>query len=150
MDKFVLDEELARDWLAGIVDSPDPTGFCLPADFRGSDGDNVAELVELAQAVGAIRCPQPGVLVAWEWQPDPSDRDGYRYLLEFRHPYPVVLTLADALTHMWALDSRPAGGEAVTGIANALGVLAQAAEAGNELLGQLGRYVAGLPAGQAA
>ena len=151
MDGFTLDVDLARDWLAGVVGSPDPTGFCLPDAFLASwDHERVGELVELAQAVGAIRCPASGVLVAWEWQPQTDGPDGYRFMLEFRHPYPVVLTVADGWTDMWLLDSRPTADEPVKGIANALAVLEQAVQAGNDMLGQLSRYVAGLPAGQAA
>jgi len=151
MDTFQLDEALAADWLAGIIGQDDPEAFSLPADFRASSQpESVGELVELAQAVGVIRCPEPGVLVAFEWEQDPpSGCDGYRFLLQFRHPYPVVLTVADAVSDLWLADSFE-DDEPKLGLPNALGVLAQAVEAGNDMLSQLGRYVASLPAGHAA
>ena len=147
MDAFQLDEALAADWLAGIVGQDDPDAFSLDAGYRASsDPARTGELVELAQAVGAIRCPEPGVLVAFEWHPDPaSGCDGYRFVLEFRHPYPVILTVADPVCDLWLADSFE-NDEPKRGLPNAMGLLAQAVQAGNDMLANLSRYVAALAA----
>ena len=140
--RFTLSEPRAGEWIAcgvkqaddGLMEGEDGYDEGLPSIGTGwrpwqDDGCATSDLLSLAQAAGVITGP-PGTALEYEQVSD-QDGGGYRWLVFLGDEGPRLI-LADAFSDSWTK---------ATGAVAALEMLRYAVTAGNELLGDLDRYM---------
>lgn len=149
MNRFTLDDDKARDWIAAGIEMTDCRAVhdeMLPAigsafGISADSGSEVWELVSRALVAGVITdaAAAPGDLALYfDFVPYDGETTGYHWALSMDGT--GGLTARSAFSEMGYLGQGT--GDRLRGAELALAVLREAAEAGNQIARGLAAYVA--------
>lgn len=152
MNRFTLDEDKARDWIARLIDANEglaedgddlPDGI-LPSYGFGVDSDYGSETWELVAAAfraGILTdatAPENGPALSFDFVPWDGEAAGYHWALDLDGTGGLVVrTLFTDMRLLGDGTGRDLGGAEL-----ALAVLREAVEAGNQIARGLAAYVA--------